>query len=230
MRAYFNLAPYGGNIEGVGAAARIYFRTTSGRLPDRKPCPCRRAAESGQALSAERPGFRGRPCRMQMLADAEDAPGGGQGATASFGASGFALGRALPPLRVYGPARLPFGAPHVSSETLPLSRGGEPVHTCIDSGLQRLMERAVAGFAARGRRYGLNNAAALLIHWPSMEIRGLVGSAGFSDAAISGQVDGTRARRSPGSTLKPSLRHGSGSRADPSANVASRFAAQFWRL
>ena len=84
-----------------------------------------------------------------------------------------------------------------------MSRGGEPVHTCIDSGLQRLMERAVAGFAARGRRYGLNNAAALLIHWPSMEIRGLVGSAGFSAAAISGQVDGTRARRSPGSTLKP---------------------------
>ncbi|WP_370790690.1 penicillin-binding transpeptidase domain-containing protein [Bilophila wadsworthia] len=30
-----------------------------------------------------------------------------------------------------------------------------------------------------------------------------MGSAGFSDAAISGQVDGTRARRSPGSTLKP---------------------------
>ena len=149
------------------------------------------------------PDFEAARARMQMLADAEDAPGGGQGATASFGASGFALGRALPPLRVYGPARLPFGAPHVSSETLPLSRGGEPVRTCIDSGLQRLMERAVAGFAARGRRYGLNNAAALLIHWPSMEIRGLVGSAGFSDAAISGQVDGTRARRSPGSTLKP---------------------------
>ena len=32
LEAYFNLAPYGGNIEGVGAAARIYFRTTSGRL------------------------------------------------------------------------------------------------------------------------------------------------------------------------------------------------------
>ena len=204
LEAYFNLAPYGGNIEGVGAAARIYFRTTSGRLTRTESLalavvpqnPVRRSPLNG-------PDFEAARARMQMLADAEDAPGGGQGATASFGASGFALGRALPPLRVYGPARLPFGAPHVSSETLPLSRGGEPVRTCIDSGLQRLMERAVTGFAARGRRYGLNNAAALLIHWPSMEIRGLVGSAGFSDAAISGQVDGTRARRSPGSTLKP---------------------------
>ncbi|MFQ9869123.1 MAG: hypothetical protein ACLRWP_20975 [Bilophila wadsworthia] len=48
------------------------------------------------------------------------------------------------------------------------------MRTCIDSGLQRLMERAVAG-SRHGGRYGLNNAAALLIHWPSMEIRGPVG-------------------------------------------------------
>ena len=204
LEAYFNLAPYGGNIEGVGAAARIFFRTTPGRLTRTESLalavvpqnPVRRSPLNG-------PDFEAARARMQMLADAEDAPGGGQGAAASFGASSFALGRALPPLRVYGPARLPFGAPHVSSETLPLSRGGEPVYTCIDSGLQRLMERAIAGFAARGRRYGLYNAAALLIHWPSMELRGLVGSAGFSDAAISGQVDGTRPRRSPSSTLKP---------------------------
>ena len=106
------------------ASARIYFRTTSGRLTRTESLalavvpqnPVRRSPLNG-------PDFEVARARMQMLADAEDAPGGGQGATASFGASGFALGRALPPLRVYGPARLPFGAPHVSSETLPLSRG-----------------------------------------------------------------------------------------------------------
>ena len=110
LEAYFNLAPYGGNIEGVGAAARIYFRTTSGRLTRTESLalavvpqnPVRRSPLNG-------PDFEAARARMQMLADAEDAPGGGQGATASFGASGFALGRALPPLRVYGPARLPFG-------------------------------------------------------------------------------------------------------------------------
>jgi penicillin-binding protein 1C len=36
-----------------------------------------------------------------------------------------------------------------------------------------------------------------------MEVLAAVGSAGFLDAAIGGQVDGTRARRSPGSALKP---------------------------
>ena len=73
----------------------------------------------------------------------------------------------------------------------------------VDRRVQKILERAVQGFAARGRRYGLNNASALLIHWPSMEIRALVGSADFFSSPISGQVDGTRARRSPGSTLKP---------------------------
>ncbi|HTK84428.1 MAG TPA: penicillin-binding transpeptidase domain-containing protein, partial [Patescibacteria group bacterium] len=45
--------------------------------------------------------------------------------------------------------------------------------------------------------------AAMLVHVPSMEIRGLVGSADFFNHGIDGQVDGTAALRSPGSTLKP---------------------------
>ena len=36
-----------------------------------------------------------------------------------------------------------------------------------------------------------------------MEVRALAGSANFFDSSISGQIDGTLARRSPGSTLKP---------------------------
>src|SRR5438093_12714915 len=36
-----------------------------------------------------------------------------------------------------------------------------------------------------------------------MDVLALVGSAEFNNAAINGQVDGTRSPRSPGSTLKP---------------------------
>ena len=93
LEAYFNLAPYGGNIEGVGAAARIYFRTTSGRLTRTESLalavvpqnPVRRSPLNG-------PDFEAARARMQMLADAEDAPGGGQGATASFGGPAAAPG------------------------------------------------------------------------------------------------------------------------------------------
>ena len=196
LEAYFNLAPYGGNIEGIGAAARIYFHTTPGRLAHSESLalavvpqnPVGRSPLSGSGFGEARR-------RMQRLAEAEE------GRAAASLSSGEGL---LTPLRVYGPADLPFGAPHLASELLPLSQEGDPVRACLDPGAQRTLERAIRRFAARGRRYGLNNAAALLVHWPSMEVRGLVGSADFHNVAIAGQVDGTRARRSPGSTRSAS--------------------------
>ena len=204
LEAYFNLAPYGGNVEGIGAAARIYFHVSPGRLSLSESLalavvpqnPVRRHPLNG-------PDFEKARARMMRLARAEEASDAASG-NDSEKLSLLSSGRnGLSRLRVYGPSALPFAAPHLSSELLPLSRNGNPVRTYVDRRLQDLLERAVAGFAGRGRPYGLNNAAALLIHWPSMEIRALVGSADFSNNDISGQVDGTRARRSPGSTLKP---------------------------
>ena len=125
-----------------------YLRTP---YPDRKPCPCRRAAESGQALSAERPGFRGRPCPDADACRCRRRSGRWAGATASFGASGFALGRALPPLRCMVRRGCRSGLRTFSERDASVVAGWEPVRTCIDSGLQRLMERAVAGFAAQGK-------------------------------------------------------------------------------
>ena len=206
LEAYFNLAPYGGNIEGIGAAARIYFHVPPGRLSLSESLalavvpqnPVRRSPLNG-------PDFGSARARMAALAVSDrngepaEAPDYGNG-TGILRASGA---ETLPPLRVYGPSSLPFSVPHLSGELLPYSVEGRPVRTYIDSRLQHLLERVVAGFAARGRRYGLANASALLIHWPDMEVRALAGSADFFNDAISGQVDGTNARRSPGSTLKP---------------------------
>ncbi len=192
LEAYFNLAPYGGNVEGIGAAARIYFHAAPGDLSRAQALalaavpqnPVRRCPLGG-------PDFEKTRQRMQRLAGEEHGRGG------RLSLSGKAA------LHVYGPSALPFAAPHLAGELLPLSRGGEAVRTFVDRDAQAILERALAGFAARGRRYGLVNASAMLIHWPSMEVRALAGSADFFNTAISGQVDGTRARRSPGSTLKP---------------------------
>ncbi|MDX1996740.1 MAG: penicillin-binding transpeptidase domain-containing protein [Thermoanaerobaculia bacterium] len=63
------------------------------------------------------------------------------------------------------------------------------------------MARHASGLQARG----LGNVAAVAIEVPSRSIRALVGSADFFDIEHDGQVDGTRALRSPGSTLKPLL-------------------------
>jgi hypothetical protein len=53
------------------------------------------------------------------------------------------------------------------------------------------------------QQVGLENAAAMLVDSRSMEVLAQVGSADFFSETISGQIDGTRSRRSPGSTLKP---------------------------
>jgi penicillin-binding protein 1C len=75
--------------------------------------------------------------------------------------------------------------------------------TTLDAGLQRLVERHLRGYVARQRRNGIRNAAALLVDARTVAVRALVGSANFFDDGIAGQVNGTRARRSPGSALKP---------------------------
>jgi penicillin-binding protein 1C len=65
------------------------------------------------------------------------------------------------------------------------------------------VERKTRDYVARRRRVGIANAAVLLLDWTRMEARAVLGSANFHDTAIDGQVNGTLARRSPGSTLKP---------------------------
>ncbi len=69
--------------------------------------------------------------------------------------------------------------------------------------LQALLERHIRGYVAAQARLGVHNAAAMLVDSRTMDVKALVGSADFLNRDIAGQVNGTRAKRSPGSTLKP---------------------------
>lgn len=215
LEAYFSLAPYGGNVEGLAAASRVYFAKPTERLTLAEHLALAIIPQNPVARSPLRGNnFHTARSRMHRLWNAAQAATE-QTATASSPKAGAPL-KENPldesPLRVRDPGALPFEAPHVSAsllapaqETAPLPLPVLPsvLRTTLDLPLQRLVETKLRQFAARGRAYGLHNAAALLLHWPSMEIRALVGSADFHNAAIAGQVDGTLARRSPGSTLKP---------------------------
>lgn len=183
LEAYFNLAPYGGNVEGLEAAATVYFHKSAAQLT---PAESTALMLVPQNPARRRP-YPGNPRFMQAVQRLR---------TAWTGQTEHA------PLRLYGTGDLPFAAPHVCAELL-AQPGEERLHTTLDPAAQRRVERQLARFTARHGAYGLTNAAALLLHWPSMEVRALAGSADFFNAAIQGQVDGTRARRSPGSTLKP---------------------------
>src|SRR5262249_57032937 len=63
----------------------------------------------------------------------------------------------------------------------------------------------VTSYLREIRAQGIRHAAVLVIENASGEVLAYVGSPDFDDKAYAGEVDGVRARRSPGSTLKPFL-------------------------
>lgn len=194
LEAYLNLAPYGRNVEGVGAASLVYFEKEAERLGLGEALalavipqsPARRApGEAGGALEAARASLGRRWSRAH--------PGDPGEHTDLAG-----------PVAARAPGALPFLAPHFVEGVL-ASGGNGKVVTALDLRRQRLVERALRAHVERRRSIGIDNASALLVDHRSMEVLAVVGSADFLDARIQGQVDGTRAKRSPGSALKPFL-------------------------
>ena len=79
------------------------------------------------------------------------------------------------------------------------------IHTAIRLQKQRQTEDLVKNYVNRLRGQNIHNAAVLVINNETMAVEAYVGSADFTNPYDGGQVDGIRAVRSPGSTLKPLL-------------------------
>jgi len=206
LEAYLNLAPYGGNIEGVGAASLIYFRKPAGQLTLPEALTL--------AVLPQAPSRRGR--LNHLGGDEGEYAGAGLEAARTrlyrrwreqHGADPAQDALMQLPLRLRSTRELPFVAPHLVDRVLAERswhpEGGSTLQTTLDTRLQRLLEERVRNHLARERERGLHNAVAMLVDTRDMGVRALVGSAGYFDASIDGQVNGSAAKRSPGSTLKP---------------------------
>ena len=191
LEAYLSMAPYGGNIEGIDAAALIYFnhRPLELALPQIMTLvvipqnPARRAPTRANSRELD----EARQRLFERYAAAYEVP---------------EQSEALMQMPLVARRRdsLPFTAPHFINGIK--TSGASHMHTTLDSKQQIIVEKQVQNFIYRNQQLGLDNAAAMLVYAPEMEIRALVGSANFFNAAIAGQVDATAALRSPGSTLK----------------------------
>ncbi len=196
LSAYLNLAPYGGNIEGIGTASLVYFDKPAANLsmPEALALavipqnPVRRdpSTKTGYEQMED---ARQRLLEMWLNTKPLDHESLAQ----------FDL-----PLAVRSTSQLPFRAPHFAQSVLAsAAEQNGPITTTLDLSHQAILEKQISRYVDRGRSRGIQNASALLIDYRSMEVVASVGSADFFDGAIAGQVDGTRAKRSPGSTLKP---------------------------
>jgi penicillin-binding protein 1C len=188
LEAYLNLAPYGRNIEGVGAASQIYFGKTAAHLtkPESISLCVIPQSPTRRALFADRDN---RSLDSALSGWYDRAKINNEFSGRSFSARAQVERR--------------FLAPHFVQQVVAAQKSRGEIVTTLDLAKQQLIERRITDYIRANRDRGIQNAAALLIDRRSMDVLAQVGSADFFNAEIQGQVDGTRAPRSPGSTLKP---------------------------
>ena len=195
LAIYLNLTPYGGNVEGVGAAAWFYF----GKSPDQLSL-----GEIALLTALPRSPVRYDPTlHMAEARAARDRVLRQLAERGAFPAEEIEHARAepLPAAR----RRPPFAAPHLAELVVHQITDRTRIRTSLDADLQQIAEEQVARRIAELRATGIGNTAVVVIENETRAVRALVGSAGFDEAAWQGQVNGAVARRSPGSTLKPFL-------------------------
>lgn len=196
LNAYLNAAPYGGNIEGIGAASLIYF--------DKPVSELNLAQASALAVIPQNPVVRN-PTTNAGFAQMQKAQRRlAQQLVARQSYSPAQITVLDYPVQVRSPRQLPFLAPHFVNAVLadnPQKRGG--LNTSLEFDIQTQLEQILTRYVQRRHHSGISNASALLLDYTTMQVVGSVGSADFFNTAIDGQVNGTRAPRSPGSTLKP---------------------------
>src|SRR6185312_9430282 len=101
----------------------------------------------------------------------------------------------------HGRKELPVLAPHASDEVVSAETNTRVHRLTIDANLQKPLEEL-----ARDRAHALGqqiSVAIVAVDSATNEVRARVASADYFDTKRSGQVDMSRALRSPGSTLKP---------------------------
>lgn len=191
LSLYLTLAPYGGNLEGIRAASLAYFGKEPRRLTLGETALLVALPQSPEYRRPDRHPERARDARNRVL---DRIAGSGL-----FSADELASAKGEPVPTARRP--LPLSAPHAADKAKAAMLFSEIIHLTIDGRLQRRLERL-----ARERAAALGDAmsaAIVVVENETGEILARVASPDYFDAPRAGQVDLTRAVRSPGSALKP---------------------------
>jgi penicillin-binding protein 1C len=197
LEAYLNLATFRGELQGVAAAARGLFGKEPHGLDGTEAWLLAALLRSPNATAAD---AAGRACAL--VARARDA---GSAGSSSADADCVALA-ARAESALAGPARVRAAvalAPHVAARLLRAPGAVGRVTTTLDASLQRVVTALLREQLLSVRDQNARDGAVLVADNATGEVLAWVGSSGPLSAAP--EVDGVRARRQAGSTLKPFL-------------------------
>ena len=189
LEAYFSLAPYGGNIEGVEAASEAWFQ--------KRPNVLTMSEAALLVALPQSPEVR-RPDLFPNNA---------------FKAKRLVLEKTKERLEIdavryneYISERLPNRlrkpssiAPHLADKLIPVNR--QSIDTSISSNWQRELSKIIQ--VSIGEFKAPTNAAAMVIERRTGNVKAYIGSSAYLDFDRKGAVNYLTAVRSPGSTLKP---------------------------
>lgn len=191
LTLYINHAPYGGTIEGIGAASWSYFGKQPKALTRSEAVLLAVLPQAPSRLRPDRYPNRAKQARDKVLDRLAD--------------SHVWTPEIINQVRqdevwVY-PRKAPQLAPLLALRLSHQYPDKDIIHTTIDFSLQSTLEDL-----AINRKKQLppkTSLAILVVDHTDMSVKAYVGSADFNDSDRFGQVDMISALRSPGSTLKP---------------------------
>jgi penicillin-binding protein 1C len=188
---YLALAPFGGNLEGVRAASIAYFGKEPKRLSLAESALLVALPQSPETRRLDRYPEMARAARDRVLDRmVEDGRVSLEDALQA---------KAAPVPRLRRP--MPILAPHSSDQAIATLKDADVIALTLDSSLQKVLEAL-----ARDRAIALGpniSVAIIAVDNESGDVLARIGSPDYFDERRAGQVDMTRAVRSPGSTLKP---------------------------
>lgn len=188
---YLQLAPFGGNLEGIRAASLAYFGKEPKRLSLAEAALLVALPQSPETRRLDRHPQAARIARDRVLDRMVE-----EGRVSAEDADRARM-ESVPRLR----RMMPLLAPHATDQAALLMKGAPLIKLTLDSTIQRNLEALARDRAAS---MGANISIGILaVDNQSGDIIAHVGSPDYFSARRAGQVDMTRAVRSPGSTLKP---------------------------
>ncbi|MGJ5180422.1 penicillin-binding protein 1C [Bradyrhizobium oligotrophicum] len=188
---YLTLAPFGGNLEGIRSASIAYFGKEPKRLSLAEAALLVALPQSPETRRLDRhpeAARRGRDRVLDRMVSEH---------VISAEEAAQAKAQAVPAFR----KPLPILAPHAADQATALVKDQSIIRLTLDASLQKVLEPLAKD---RATALGPNiSVGIIVVDNDSGDVLAHVGSADYFDDKRAGQVDMTRAVRSPGSTLKP---------------------------